>query len=147
MKWLYCLFGLSLVSFACVDARADGESSLRISRPTFRMPQEMHFSEGRLALNASHFALWTRNYLRPVICSSVLCGGSCAAFLDSCSSFTGLAVLDFGQSTNKDLLSPPQDRCRVSVPRGLVASDGCGSNSNSCEAGTESSTKDSCCSH
>jgi hypothetical protein len=147
MKWLYCLLGLSVISFACADARADEENSLRISRPTFRMPQEMRFSEGRLALSISHFALWTRNYLRPVICTSVLCGGSCAAFLDSCPSFTGLAVLDFGQNANTDLPSAPGGRCPVTVPRGLVASDGCGSASSSCEAGTESSMKDSCCSH
>jgi len=143
MKWLRCLIGLSLISFACACARADNDDSLRISRPTFRMPQELRFSEGREALSATHFALWTRNYLHPVICTSVLCGGSCAAFLDSCPSFTGLAVLDFGQSANSEMLLDPVKRCPVNVPRGLVASDGCGSSS--CETGNESSTKGSCC--
>jgi hypothetical protein len=141
-----CLLGLFVMSFACSEARADDEDSLRISRPTFRMPQELRFSEGRLALNASHFALWTRNYLHPVICTSVLCGGSCAAFIDSCPSFTGLAVLDFGQSANSELLLDSAGRCPVNMPRGLVASDGCGSASSSCETGDESSMKGSCCS-
>jgi hypothetical protein len=146
MKWFYFLLGTPLIFFVCLDVRADDETSLRISRPAFRMPPEMRFSEGRLALNASHFALWRRNYLRPVICTSVLCGGSCAAFLDSCPSFTGLAVLDFGESANSNLSVDSEQRCPVNVPRGLVASDGCGYTASSCESSNESSMKGSCCS-
>ncbi len=146
MKWFYSLLGMSLLFFVCVDVRADDESSLRISRPAFRTPQEMRFSEGRLALNVSHFALWRRNYLRPVICTSVLCGGSCASFLDSCPSFTGLAVLDFGENADSNSSVDSDKRCPVNVPRGLVASDGCGSTQSSCDSGDESSMKGSCCS-
>jgi hypothetical protein len=144
MKRFYCLLASVLFFFVCPGARADDEDSLRISRPTFRMPQELRFSEGRLALSASHFALWTRNYLHPVICTSVLCGGSCAAFLDSCPSFTGLEVLDFGRSTCGEISLDSERSCPVNVPRGLVASDGCGASSCDTDAGVL--TRGSCCS-
>ena len=148
MKWWAGLLALIVVMLVCTDSRADEQNSLRISRPTFRMPQELRFTDGRQPLAINHFALWTRNYLHPVICSSVMCGGSCAAFLDSCPSFTGLSVLDFSQNFSLDSLLDASvesgARCPVNLRRGLVSSDGCGSSS--CGAEGESSAKGSCCS-
>jgi hypothetical protein len=101
-------------------------NSMRIERPRFRMPSVLQFSSGREVQVASQFMLWSQHYRQPVMCSSVMCGGSCGAYTDSCPSFTGLSVLNFSRSSSIVFGGSSISGCPVNVPDGLVASNGCG---------------------
>lgn len=86
----HCLFALLTLSVQASFA----EDSLRISRPTFVMPDAVRFSTGRELRFSDQFEQWRKLYCRPVVCPDVRCGGSCSVYKDSCPSFTGLAVFD-----------------------------------------------------
>ena len=120
-------------------------NSLRIERPKFRMPSVLQFSSGRESQVASQFMLWSQHYRQPVLCSSVMCAGSCAAFIDSCPSFTGLSVLNFSRSSSIVLAGSSISGCPVNMPDGLVASDGCGAQTSQAESqSTQAAAATSC---